>query len=241
MGLLFILSSFFEFNAAWIFVPVFIITAYIFTYFSILEGIEKTEWFTLFLMPVLFTVSFYLFFHLFPIRWLTRVPFITMYIISFYAISLTSNIFNVGVEKNLQLHRAAFSVNYFYQSLLFFILCNVLLSFKVNFLINSVIVFMVTVPLSVQLFWTVELDKNFNNQLLSYSLFNALIMGELAMLMSFIPLKSTLLSLFLTACYYSVSGATYHFIDQRLYKNVVKEYMIVVVVVLILSVLSISW
>ena len=241
IGLLFIFSSFFEFNAAWVFVPAFILLAYFLTYFSVLEGIKKIEWLTLFLMPVLFSVSFYLFFHLFPIRWLTRVPFITVYIVSFYAISLTSNIFNVGVEKNLQLHRAAFSVNYFYQSLIFFIVCNVLLSFKANFFFNGLFVFLAVIPLSLQLLWTVHLEEKLSKDLLRYSLFNAMIMGEIAMLMSFVPLKSTLLSLFLTTCYYSISGATYHFIDQRLYKNVVKEYMIVFIVVSVLTVLSITW
>jgi len=42
-------STSFYFNKAFIFIPLFIIVAYLLTYFSILEDIEKIEWFSLFL------------------------------------------------------------------------------------------------------------------------------------------------------------------------------------------------
>lgn len=238
---LFILSSMFEFNAVWIFIPAFIIIAYVLTYFSVLEGIEKIEWLMLFLMPVLFSVSFYLFFHLFPIRWLTRVPFLTIYGISFYAILLTSNIFNVGVEKNIQLHRAAFSVNYFYQSLLFFLLSNVLLSFRSNFVVNGVVFFIAAFLLSAQLLWTVLLENKLSREVLGYSLFISFIIAQAGIAMSFMPIRSSIYSLFMTACYYSLTGLTYHHIDQRLFKKVVQEYLFVLAMVAFLTVLSVAW
>ena len=112
---------------------------------------------------------------------------------------------------------------------------------KLTFFFNGLFVFLAVIPLSLQLLWTVNLEKRLSKELIRYSLFNSMIMGEIAMLMSFVPLKSALLSLFLTTCYYCISGATYHFIDQRLYRNVVKEYMIVFTVVLVLTLLSITW
>ena len=114
MTALMVVSTFFFFDLFWVFIPVLSIAAYICTYLAVLEDIDNIEWSMLFLMPVLFTVSFYVFYFLFPVRWITRVPFMFMYGCSLYAILLTSNIFNVGVGKSLQLYRAAFSVNYFY-------------------------------------------------------------------------------------------------------------------------------
>ena len=82
---------------------------------------------------------FLLFYFLFPTRWITRIPFIIFYSISVYAMFLVSNIFNVGVEKSLQLYRAAFSVNYFYQSLMVFLFANLILSLKLNFFLGGLL------------------------------------------------------------------------------------------------------
>src|SRR3990167_2882780 len=142
MGSLMLLSTFFLFDKALIFLAVFLVFGYLFTYFSILEGVEGIEWFTLFLMPIILTVSFYFFYFLFPVIWLTRLPFVFLYGISIYAVLLCSNIFNVGVEKSLQLYRAAFSVNFFYQMGVSFLFNNALFSFRLNFLINSILVFL---------------------------------------------------------------------------------------------------
>src|SRR3990167_10539667 len=138
LGLLMLISTFFNFDKATFFLPIFITATYFLSYFSLLEGIKKIGWFGLFLMPELVTLFFYLFYFLFPGRWLTRLPFIFIYEISIYGVLLCANIFNVGVEKNLQLYRAAFSINFFYQALVSFLFYNVLFSFKYNFFLNIV-------------------------------------------------------------------------------------------------------
>ena len=114
-------TTFFSFDFMWVFVPVGLILAYGLTYLAIIEDIEKVEWGTLFIMPVLFTAMCYSFYFLFPVRWLTRIPFLFIYSVSIYALFLTSNIFNVGVEKSLRLYKAAFSVNYFFQTFFVFL------------------------------------------------------------------------------------------------------------------------
>ena len=158
-----------------------------------------------------------------------------------WAILLTSNIFNVGVEKNIQLHRAAFSANYFYQSLLFFLLSNVLLSFRSNFVVNGVVFFIAAFLLSAQLLWTVLLENKLSREVLGYSLFISFIIAQAGIAMSFMPIRSSIYSLFMTACYYSLTGLTYHHIDQRLFKKVVQEYLFVLAMVAFLTVLSVAW
>src|SRR3990170_2589378 len=107
---------------------------------------------------IFLTLSFYLFYFLFPVRWLTRLPFIVLYGISIYAVLLCSNIFNVGVEKSIQLYRAAFSINFFYQAVVFFLFNNALFSFKLHFIFNSLLVFLTAFLLGFQFIWTVKLD-----------------------------------------------------------------------------------
>jgi hypothetical protein len=241
MAGLMLLSTFFFFDKVWLFIPVLIIAAYFFTFFSVLEGIEKIEWFTLFLMPVLWTIAAYFFYFLFPGRWITRIPFIVVYGFSMYAILLTSNIFNVGVDRSLQLYRAAFSVNYFYQTLISFLIFNVILSFKLNFAVNALLVFLTIFPITMQLMWSIKLKIHSESYVKQYAFLVSLLISQLATLMSFVPVKSTIFALLLTACYYSISGLLYHFADQKLFKQTVREYVFVAGFVGAIVLLSIQW
>ncbi len=241
LGFIMLISTFFNFDKAFFFLPVFIIFTYFLSYFSLLERIKKIGWFGLFLMPELITLFFYLFYFLFPGRWLTRLPFIIFYEISIYAALLCSNIFNVGVEKNLQLYRPAFSINFFYQALVSFIFYNVLFSLKYNFFINIIGAGIVTLLLSLQLFWTIRLNKYLEKDSLIYSIFMIILMSEICLLISFVPLRIPVYALFLSATYYSVMGIICHYIDQKLFKETIREYVGVWVFVVIITLLSLSW
>lgn len=234
-------STFFSFQYALVFIPLLIVGSYILTYFSILEDIKDIEWFGLFLMPVLVTLAFYFFYFLFPARWLTRLPFILLYSVSIYAMLLSSNIFNVGVEKNLQLYRAAFSVNFFYHAIVSFFIFNFLFSLQQVFIFNALAAGVVGFVLSLHLFWTIRLDIHLEREVIRYSLILALILAELSIVISFLPLKIPIYALFLTASYYSLSGLIYHYIDQRLFKETIREYLVVLGFVGVIIILSLSW
>ncbi len=241
MSFLLLFSTFFYFDKAWVFVPLFILAAYILTYFSILEDIEKIEHLMLFIVPVIFTISFYLFYFLFPIRWLTRVPFVVLYAISFYAILLTSNIFNVGVEKSLQLYRAAFSVNYFYHAVIVFLISNTLFSLRASFITNGILTGIIFFPLVLQLFWSIKLNLFLEKDILYYALFNSLLLGQVAIVGSFIPFQPSVFALILTSSYYAFTGLITAHLDNRLFKQTVREFLIVFGVVLVIAILTLNW
>lgn len=228
-------------NWWWLFIPLLICFSYIFTYLSVFEDVERAEWFTLFVMPVFFTVAFYMFFTLLPARWLTRLPYIVFYAFAFYAILLTSNIFNVGVEKSLQLYRAAFSVNFLFQTLIMFLIAQVMLSFKQNFLVNSIILFFATIPLAIQLFWTLDPITELRREVRSYGIVVGVLILQLTSVISFVPLKSSIAAVLVTASYYSLTGLLYHHLDQRLFKNVIREYLFVIIFVIIIALLTLQW
>lgn len=241
LGALMIFATFFYFDRAPIFIPLIIIMTFFFTYFSLIEGIEKMGWFGLFLMPILVSVSFYLFYYLFPGRWLTRIPFIIFYEISIYATLLTSNIFNVGVEKSLGLYRAAFSINFLFQAIVSFLIFNLVFAIQSSFILNSLMAAVVGFVLSLNLFWTIRLKRYLEPEVLKYACLMAVIMFELALLVSFLPLTTTVYSLFLTASYYSASGLIYNFMDEKLFRETIREFVIVFGFVLIIIFLSLSW
>lgn len=241
LTLLMLFSTFFFFDKAWIFIPLFILFTYILTFFSIIEGIEKIEWLMLFVMPVVFIVSFYFFYFLFPVRWLTRLPFLIIFSISVYALILVSNIFSVGVEKSLQLYRAAFSVNYFYQTLIIFLIANLLFSSKMSFIANGLVVFIAVLVLAAHLFWSITLKLNLEKRTFFFGLLMAVILTEEVILFSFIPFKTSILALILTASYYSLAGLTYSYLDNRLFKETIREYLIVLGFVFLIGILTLTW
>lgn len=239
-GLL-LLTTFFEFEMVWVFVPVLVLTVYIFTFFAIFEGVNKIEWVVLFVMPLLFTIFAYFFYFLFPVRWLTRVPLIVIYGFSFYAILLTSNIFNVGVEKNIQLYRAAFSVNYLFQTLIVFLAMQVLMSFRQAFLINGLVSFVIIFPIALQLLWSVKPQVKLEKSALFFALIISFILMQVSMILSFVPIRSTIYALVMTACYYSIAGLVYHLVDEKLFKQTIREYTFVMIFVGIIALLTIQW
>lgn len=241
LGTLMFISTFFYFDKAILFVPLFAVLTYFLTYFSLLEEIEKIGWIGLFIMPELISVFFYIFYFLFPGRWLTRVPFVVVYMVSVYAVLLCSNIFNVGVEKNLQLYRAAFSINFFYQTFISFVIFNLLFSLKNYFFLNVIVIGVVGYLLSLHLFWTIRLKMFLEKEIKLYAIFVGLALAELGFVLSFIPLKTTVYALFLSSSYYSLTGIIHNYIEEKLFKETIREFIIVWLVVLVITLLSISW
>lgn len=236
-----LVATFYFFDKALFFIPIFLLTTYLVTWFTISEGIRRVEWIMLFIMPLLFTVATYFFYFLFPVRWLTRFPFIVFYGISLYAILLTANIFNVGVKTNLQLYRAAFSVNFFFQVFSIFLIFNVILSLQYNFVINGLLVLLLVIVMLSHLLWTVKLDLHIEREIWFYCIIVGMIMGELAVLLSFVPAKAAISALLLSASYYSLAGLVYHHYDQRFFKETVREYIFVIGFVLLIGILSLKW
>lgn len=241
LSALMLFSTFFNFDKALTSIIVLFFASFILSYFALLEQIEKMDWFGLFFMPIVLTVFFYLFYFLFPGRWLTRLPFIFIYAVSIYAVLLCSNIFNVGVEKSLQLYWAGFSINYFYLTFVSFLIFNILFSLKAVFLVNVLAVGVVVYLLSLHLYWTIRLKRHLESQVVNSAMFTAIVLAEITALVSFLPLKSTIASLFLTASFYSLGGIVYSYVDEKLFKETIREYAFVWIFVLIITLLSISW
>jgi len=241
LSLLILVSTFFFFDKALFFIPLLMIGSYVAVFFSLYEGIEKIEWYMLFLMPILLSVSMYLFYFLFPVRWLTRIPFILVYAVSTYAVLLSSNIFNVGVEKNLQLYRAGFSVNYLIQTMVFFLFSNVLASFHWGFLANAFIFSILAFGMSLQLYWSIRLDLHLRKEVFQHAWLMAILIGETSLLLSFLPVQESIFALVGAVMYYCLAGLTYLHLDERLFKHSVREYTTILIVILAILFLSISW
>lgn len=234
-------SSFFSVSQALIFTAILIILVYIFSYFSILEGIDEHERLMLFVHPIYFSLVLYLFYFLLPGRWLTRAPYILVYSVSIYAIMLSSNIFNVGAVKNLQLFRAAFSVNFLFLAVTTFLTSSLILSLKLNYLLNSILIFVTMIPLTLQFFWSVDPKSRVERRVLKYAIANAFVIGQIALIFSFIPIRSNIFALVITAVFYSLAGFFHAYMENMLYRERIREYALVLFFVLLIALLSVRW
>lgn len=236
-----LLSSFLTLDIARFYFIVLMIVCLGISFLAIPTGLNKTERIMLFLLPVYFTIALDLFFFFFPSRWITRIPFLIIYSVSIYAILLSVNILNVGSQKSLQLLRAAFSINFLFLTISGFLAYNLLLSFRLSFILNFILFFIVTLPLSLKFIWSVNPKTHLERATIEYGLLIAFIIAEVGMVFSFLPIRPSVFALLLTACFYSMSGLFYSFLEERLFKERIREFVFVLIFVLGIILLSIRW
>jgi len=229
-------STFFPFSETWfIFISLFVFVLYGVIYLAIYEGIDGVERYTLFIMPIFYAIALYLFYSLLPVRWLTRIPYLALFSLGFYAILLSTNILNVGVEKSLQLYRAAFSVNYLSQTFAFFLYTLAILSLRLPVILSTPLIAVASSLLSLQLLWSVHLEREISRKVVNMSLLVGVLILEAGILASFLPVKTNVRTLLLVSTYFSITGILYHYLDNRLFKNIVREYVIVMLVTLVIT------
>lgn len=234
------IATMFSFGQWWIVLPILCLLTFIAVYFALLEGIEGIEWLTLFIIPLVLSISFYLFYFLFPARWITRIPLLIVYACLMYAIILTSNIFNVGAEKSLQLYRAAFSINYLSQIFIIFILSNVILSFKLHFLLTTLSVGLILFPFGIQMLWSLKPQITLNVKIIPLAALVAYLVVQIILVSSFITIPSSMIALLITATYYCLIGLMYHWLEERLFPQTIREYVTVLTIMLIITILTIG-
>ena len=96
-------------------------------------------------------------------------------------------------------------------------------------------------PLYFQGFWTVNLDKSFSLKLVTISLISSIVMGEVAAALFFWPVTVVVGSLFLTVTSYMLLGLGQAYLEERLFVQTVREYLIVGVAVFLGMFLVTRW
>ena len=94
---------------------------------------------------------------------------------------------------------------------------------------------------SMQILWTVDLNEHIERKILIYSGVVSLLLFELMVLLSFVPLAINVYALIVTTAYYSIIGMVTNYIGDRLYKTVIREYIFVLIFVIIIALLTLQW
>jgi hypothetical protein len=204
--------------------------SYLLSLWALWTGINRVKAVVLFILPVMFTfaIAKYYFF-LLPVTWVTRIPFTALYGLSFYLLLLMQNIFNVSSIRTIPLFRVASTTNFIATLVTFFALTIVIFNQEQSFYINALLVFVIRLVLIIQNLWTTEMEESLTPHILIRSVILALIMGEIALVLSFWPISKPFVlppvaASTLVATMYIALGVVNHDLRERLSKEVAKEF-----------------
>lgn len=209
--------------------------------FGLREDLRGIEWFTLLVPLTLYSAAIALFYFLLPARWLTRIPVAVFYAIGLYALLLTENIYNVAANRTIALLRAARSVGFLMTLLTFYLLVLTVLSFRsyapVNCLVIAAIAFLHVFPAV----WSVGLEENAGKNVTVISITVSVLIGELVWALSFWPMPSTMIAVLISSVFYSTVGMAQEYMENKLYKKTIIEFVFVCVFVFLAAFLTTRW
>lgn len=217
------------------------------------------KWLMLPILPSMFAVASLLVFPLIPagferllsfpvsadtstlLSMAVRILFLAIFVIGYYASALSANIFNIAAVRDIQLRRVAHSISFLVTVATALIFYLVIFSLRLSSLGNFLGVIAVSFPLVFQAFWAVKLESKIGERVLIFSISVAVILGEIAWVLSFYPVSIAIMALFLTAIFYEAVGIVQYYFDERLNRQVAQEFVLVAVATFLITVFSAQW
>jgi hypothetical protein len=219
----------------------FFLVTYLVSAWALIEDLKGIEWFTILTLPSAYAAATGLFFFLLPEEWYTQVIIYSMFGFGMYALYLTENIFSVAAVRTIQLVRAAHAIGFLMTILALVLGYNTIFSLRWEWWVNGLLVFAATWPLVYQALWSVKLSDTFELPVVLMTTGFSLLMGEMALVLSLLPVTVWIASLFLATLAYVVVGLLQHALDDRLFVRTVYEYLTVGMVVLAATLLVTPW
>lgn len=214
---------------------------YILSAWFLIEGLTGLEWFTVLILPTLFTAGVGFFYFLLPSGGWIRFPIIVLYGMGIYILLLVGNIFSVAAIRTIQLLRSAQAVGFLMTLMASFFLYHTILSFRLSPWLNFLFTLSISLPIIFQALWCINLEERITSRLLVYTLGLALVQGEISLAFSFWPVSIAVGSLAISTMLYITLGLSQHQLSQRLFPKTINEYIFVGVVVLLVIFLTTHW
>lgn len=213
----------------------------IFSGWSLKDGLGRNATLLALVLPTFFTAGVGLFYFLLPTTIISAIPVLFLYVLGIYALLLTSNIYTVASARTIALLRAAHAVGFLLTLLSAFLLFDTIFSVRADFWVNGLAVGLVSFPLFLQGFWSIDLEHRLNSEILFPGIALAGVLGEIAAILSFWPVTVPVASLALTTVLYVGLGTGQAKLQQRLFARTTKEYFFVGAVVFLTMFLTARW
>lgn len=181
------------------------------------------------ILPFLWSLSFGFFYFLAPARLLTRLILTSLFAIGMYSVLLSENIFVVASIRTIALLSSARIVTFVISLVAYFFISNTIFSFRLSIFPTLGLFALFTFLFFLHGIWTYTLGKSVREDVL-WNAVTTLCLVEFAGMLWFWPIPPTVFALFMTALFYMVTGLTHVWLDKRLFKNVLWEYLWVAIV-----------
>lgn len=182
------------------------------------EGLTPLKAIILTILPVLFTLGVAVFyFYALPVRWLTRIPVTFFFGLTFYILLLSQNVFNVAAIRTIPLYRVASTTVFVLTIITAAMFYSVISAFNLFFIWNGLIVFLITFLLVLHVFWSLKME-GINSLIIMYSIAISLVIGELAIAISFWPMLKPINSVMLATGLYITLGICTQTLKEKLTK-----------------------
>lgn len=189
----------------------------------------------IFILPFLYSLAFALFYFLVPARFLTRISMASFYAVGLYALFLSVNIFIVSAIRTIALLASARTVTLIVTILSFFFISNVLFSLHLNVFLTLILLSLFSFFFLLQALWVYTLSKSFFSEII-WVLPLTFCLTELYIVLWFWPILPTIAALFMTGFFYIMVGLSHVWLEKRLFKGVLWEYIWVAVIIFIIFV-----
>jgi len=191
-------------------------------------------------LPFLWSLSFGFFYFLAPARLLTRITLTTLFAIGMYSVLLSENIFVVASIRTIALLSSARIVTFVITLVAFFFISNTIFSFRLHIIFTLLLFALFTFLFFLHGIWTYTLGKSAREDLLWNSVLT-LCLTEIAGILWYWPTPPTVLAIFMTAIFYIFTGLTHVWLDKRLFRSVIWEYMWVAIVAVVVLFWFSNW
>jgi len=202
----------------------------LFVFWAIRKDLKDNLSLQVFILPLFYSLACALFYFLVPARFLTRIGMSLLYAFGLYSLLLSENIFIVSSIRTIALLSSARTVSFIVTLLSYFFMANVILSLHLNIFITLLFIFAFSFPLILHSIWTHTLEGDFRSHL-EWVLLITVCIVETALMLWFWPTTPTIIGLFLTCLFYILVGISQVWLDRRLFKGVMWEYVWVTVIV----------
>jgi hypothetical protein len=219
----------------------FMIVTYFVSAWALSDDLQAHEWLTILPFPTLYAGSVALFYFLLPSAFLTRVLILALFGGGMYGLFLTSNIFSVAKGRTIQLLYAAHAVGLFFTLFTSMLFTNAIFSLKLPFYANASLVGLVHFPLILMSLWSIKLESMINRTVWNFSFLMTLVLVELVIVFSLLPLPAWHAALFVMGMLYIGLGVLQSQIRERLFQNTANEYTLVAVFLGIIFLVLFPW
>lgn len=205
------------------------VIAYIFSFWALMPGINRTKAATLLILPTFYTMAVASFYYVLPLHWFTKLPMSLFFGLTFYLLLLAQNVFNVAAIRTIPLYRAASTASFVLTVFSGLCLYSVIEALNLSFYWNGIAVLVVSFPIILQLLWSTKMEDYISPLILVQSFVLSLLLAELAVAFSFWPtsvnIRSFAIASILASVMYVLVGITTHHLRERLGSREVWEYL----------------